>query len=280
MSARGEFSSRLGFILAASGSAVGLGNIWGFPTQAASNGGGAFLLVYLALTFLLAYPVFVSETVIGRYAKANVIDSLRKVAGDTPVRPFATATGLAGMSTAVFILGFYSVVAGWMVANFAGAVATLAGQEQLAKWLTTGSPARDISFSATFLIVTVIIIRSGVANGIERWSTRLMPLLLSILVGLVIYVMTLDGAMDGVRAYLTPDLERALNPELMISAMGQSFFFFVYWRWQHVDLWLLRIQVGQYAAPGTCCDANRRRYRNVGWNAYSACDLRRACKRC
>ncbi len=224
MSARGEFSSRLGFILAASGSAVGLGNIWGFPTQAASNGGGAFLLVYLALTFLLAYPVFVSETLIGRYAKANVVDSLRKVAGEGPQRVLASATGIAGMSTAVAILGFYSVVAGWMVANFAAAMAEASGQFALAEWLTTGSPQRDIGFSFFFLFITVMIIRSGVANGIERWSTRLMPLLMTILIGLVVYVLTLDGAMDGVRAYLKPDLSLALNPDLMISAMGQSFF--------------------------------------------------------
>ncbi len=224
MSARGEFSSRLGFILAASGSAVGLGNIWGFPTQAASNGGGAFLLVYLFLTFLLAYPVFVAETVIGRYAKANVVDSLKKVAADRGVEPVATVVGITGMTTAVFILGFYSVVAGWMVANLFGELAEIVGQDALSAWFTTSSIPRDVGFSVGFLVITLLIIRGGVSKGIERWSTRLMPVLLTILIGLVVYVLTLDGASDGLRAYLTPDLDKALKPELMVSAMGQSFF--------------------------------------------------------
>ena len=88
---RGEFSSRLGFIMAAAGSAVGLGNIWGFPTQTASNGGAAFLLVYLILAFCLAFPALMAELIIGRYAKANSVSALRKVGGDGALGKLAAA---------------------------------------------------------------------------------------------------------------------------------------------------------------------------------------------
>jgi NSS family neurotransmitter:Na+ symporter len=102
---RGEFSSRLGFILAAAGSAVGLGNIWGFPTQAASNGGAAFLLVYLVLAFCLAYPVLMAELVIGRHAKANAVAALRGIARGGTSRLLGGATGYVGFVTASRIVG-------------------------------------------------------------------------------------------------------------------------------------------------------------------------------
>ena len=101
---RGEFSSRLGFILAAAGSAVGLGNIWGFPTQAASNGGAAFLMVYLVMAFCLAYPALMAELIIGRHAKANAVTALRMIAGNTATRNLGAATGYVGMATASLIL--------------------------------------------------------------------------------------------------------------------------------------------------------------------------------
>lgn len=116
-SSRGEFSSRFGFIMAAAGSAVGLGNIWGFPTQAASNGGAAFLLVYLFLAFTLAYPALMAELIIGRHAHANAVRALRLISPNTLLRNVGTGTGIAGLIVASFILSFYAIVAGWMLAH-------------------------------------------------------------------------------------------------------------------------------------------------------------------
>ncbi|MGY0584388.1 MAG: sodium-dependent transporter, partial [Paraglaciecola chathamensis] len=114
MSARGEFSSRIGFVLAAAGSAVGLGNIWGFPTQVASNGGAAFVLVYVLLAFVLAYPVLMAELIIGRATRSNMVDALGKISNSNLGR----ATGVWGFVTVSMILAFYAIVAGWMISYF------------------------------------------------------------------------------------------------------------------------------------------------------------------
>ena len=221
---RGEFSSRLGFILAAAGSAVGLGNIWGFPTQAASNGGAAFLMVYLIMAFCLAYPALMAELIIGRHAKANAVTALRRISGDSAMRHVGAATGFAGMATASLILSFYAIVAGWMVAHALAPPIDMAGREETAAWLTTFSIERNLSFTAIFMLLTISIIMAGVRNGIEKWSERLMPSLFVILFLLIGYVLTLDGASEGVRAYLIPDFQRALDPNLILSATGQAFF--------------------------------------------------------
>src|SRR6056300_1688634 len=109
-SSRGEFSSRFGFVMAASGSAVGLGNIWGFPTQAAANGGAAFVLVYLILAFLLAYPVLMAELILGRHAHGNAVDALITVSRTPVARSLAWISGSAGVIVAALILSFYSIV--------------------------------------------------------------------------------------------------------------------------------------------------------------------------
>ncbi|MDP2713255.1 sodium-dependent transporter [Rheinheimera sp.] len=220
MTTRGEFSSRIGFILAASGSAVGLGNIWGFPTQVASNGGAAFVLVYLVLAFLLAYPVLMAELLIGRATKSNVVDALGQVSRGISGR----LVGGWGIVTVSLILAFYSIVGGWMLAYTIEAVVNLAGLEQLSQWLTAFSLERNLLFCALFMLLTVGIVSGGVVNGIERWSVRLMPTLFIIMLILFGYVMTQDGAVDGLKVYLLPDFTQVLNPDLLISAMGQAFF--------------------------------------------------------
>lgn len=221
---RGEFSSRFGFIMAAAGSAVGLGNIWGFPTQTASNGGAAFLLVYLVLAFTLAYPALMAELIIGRHAHANAVRALRLISPTALLRRVGTGTGIAGFIVASFILSFYAIVAGWMMAHCLAALAVLFGFEALSLWLTEFSLARNVSFMLIFMALTVGIISEGVQQGIERWSSRLMPMLLISLVLLVLYVLTLDGAMEGLKVYLLPDFERALTPGLIINALGAAFF--------------------------------------------------------
>ncbi len=221
---RGEFSSRFGFIMAAAGSAVGLGNIWGFPTQTASNGGAAFLVAYLVLAFCLAYPALMAELVIGRHGQANAVTSLRKVTNQAWQKKFAFVVGFGGIICAGLILSFYAIVAGWMLSATLEPVAQLAGQEQAGTWLSEQSLSRNLIFTAGFIILTVSIISKGVENGIEKWSKRLMPALLGILFMLIIYVMTQEGAMAGLKAYLVPDFSSILNPELLVNALGQAFF--------------------------------------------------------
>lgn len=222
--ARGEFSSRFGFLMAASGSAVGLGNIWGFPTNAASNGGAAFLFAYMLLAFALAYPALMAELIIGRHAKANAVTALQLISRGPSSYRLGTVVGFAGMVTVALILSFYAIVSGWMMAFLLAAISSLLGFDALTAWLRTDSLPRNALFTAGFMLLTIFVISAGVRNGIEKWASRLMPSLVVLLFVLIAYVMTLDGAMTGLRAYLIPDFSRVLDPGLLISAMGQAFF--------------------------------------------------------
>ena len=221
---RGVFSSRLAFIFAASGSAVGLGNIWGFPTNAAENGGAAFVLMYLILAFLLAYPAMMAELIIGRHTRSNMVNALQSISSGQGAKTAGTAVGVAGMITAALILCFYAIVAGWMIAFMFEPVTSLFGFSELGSWLTDFSLARNIGFSALFILLTVLIISAGVEQGIEKWSSRLMPSLFALLFGLILYVLTQDGAIEGLKHYLVPDFSQMANPKLIVSAMGQAFF--------------------------------------------------------
>ena len=218
------FSSRIGFILAAAGSAVGVGNIWGFPTQAASNGGGAFLLVYLVMILALAYPMLVAELTIGRMRQQNPIEALRALSEKPFWRLFGATTGIIALIVLSLILSFYAIVSGWLLAYMLAPLAELFGFPEAATWLTGFSVERNLVMMVLFMLLTIHVIRSGVTKGIERWSTRLMPLLFVLLIGMVIYILTLPGASDGLRMYLTPDFDRVLDPNLIVRAMGQAFF--------------------------------------------------------
>ncbi|MEC8472544.1 MAG: sodium-dependent transporter, partial [Pseudomonadota bacterium] len=221
---RGEFTSRFGFLMAASGSAVGLGNIWGFPTNAASNGGAAFLFTYLILAFSLAYPALMAELIIGRYARANAVTALRTISSGNKTRLLALLVGFIGIVTVSFILSFYGIVSGWMIAFFFDPVARLLGASQLSAWLTNDAVMRNSLFVVLFMLLTIYIISAGVKEGIEKWASRLMPSLIVILLLLIVYVLTLPGAMDGLRAYLIPDFSLIADPSLLVDAMGQAFF--------------------------------------------------------
>ncbi|BBO57940.1 sodium-dependent transporter [Cobetia sp. AM6] len=219
---RGRFASRLGFLMAAAGSAVGLGNVWGFPSQTANNGGGAFVVMYLVLAFLLAWPALMAELVIGRHGQANIVTSMSLGRGIT--KRFGALAGWAGMLTASLILAFYAIVAGWLLGYTAAPVSEALGMSSAASWLTTFDFTRNVSLTAVFLALTMAIVVGGVRGGIEKWSTRLMPLLLMLLVGLIGYVLTLPGADEGLSVYLTPQWDRIFDADLMLSAMGQAFF--------------------------------------------------------
>lgn len=221
---RGEFSSRFGFLMAAAGSAVGLGNIWGFPTNAASNGGAAFLFTYLVLAFVLAYPALMAELIIGRHAKANAVTALRGLARGPATEKLGIAVGYAGMITVTLILSFYAIVSGWMMAFMFSAVANIVGLTALSQWLATGGLVRDSLFTAAFMMLTLYVVNAGVRHGIEKWASRLMPALVLILLALIVYVMTLEGAIAGLRVYLVPDFSQVADTGLLLSALGQAFF--------------------------------------------------------
>ena len=220
---RDGFQSRLGFVLAAAGAAVGLGNIWGFPTQAANHGGGAFLLVYFLVIFLLALPALYTELYLGHNAQANPVKALGNAWQDSN-RKIGAAAGYIGLAGAVVMLSFYSIVAGWMLSYAIEPVTTFVGLHSVSEFLHSDSQARNFVFTPLMLILTACIILKGVKSGIETWSRRLMPMLLVLLVALITYIATLDGASEGFAAYLMPNFSQILDPNLIIAAMGQAFF--------------------------------------------------------
>jgi len=223
-SPRGEFRSRLGFIFAAAGSAVGLGNIWGFPTQAASNGGAAFLITYLILAFLLAYPALMAELLIGRHTHRNMVMALGGLSEHPIAQRLGQFTGILGLLTASLILSFYAIVAGWMLGFGASYPLSAIGLEAASDWLSSLSSPRNLMLMLIFMALTMAVVLGGVEQGIERWSRRLMPLLIATLLALALYVLTLQGAMTGLTVYLLPDFSKVLSGDLLIDALGSAFF--------------------------------------------------------
>lgn len=222
MASRGGFSNRLGFIAAAAGSAVGLGNIWKFPYEVGENGGAAFLVIYLACAFLICLPIMLAETAIGRNTRLNPYGAFRKLGG----RKWGII-GLMGVLSGVMILSFYNVVAGWAFGYFL----QIGFGGLLSKGLNYGehfgSFVSDIwdnlFFSIGFMVLTALIVAGGVQKGIERWTKILMPLLVIMIVGLICYGLTLDGASDGLAFYLVPDFSE-INANTFYTALAQAFF--------------------------------------------------------
>lgn len=223
-SPRGEFRSRLGFILAAAGSAVGLGNIWGFPTQAASNGGAAFLITYLLLAFVLAYPALMAELLIGRHTHRNMSSALGSLPSNGALSSLGRLTGLGGLVTASLILSFYGIVAGWMLGFAFSYPLDAIGLSGTSEWLVNFAIPRNFLLMIVFMALTMAVVLGGVEDGIERWSRRLMPLLIATLIALAIYVLTLEGALTGLSIYLFPDFDKVLSGDLLIDALGSAFF--------------------------------------------------------
>lgn len=219
-----HFSSKIGFIMAAAGSAVGVGNIWGFPTQAATHGGGAFLLVYLVLILILGYPMLVAELMIGRHGQTNPADAMAKLGSGVISRKIGKAIGLISIITATLICTFYTILSGWFVSFALAPIAEMFGFNQVADWLMNFSLSRNLVFTVLFILMVILVIRQGVQKGIELWSKRLMPLLLIILVMGVIYILNQPGAMTGLEALLVPDFSRIWDADVLIGALGQTFF--------------------------------------------------------
>ena len=218
-----NFNSNFGFILAASGSAVGLGNIWGFPTMVANNGGGAYVLMYLVMVLLLAFPVLLTELIIGNYAQSNQVDALHKISGN---RKISNWIGYGSATLAALILSFYAIVGGWMIAYSINYLLKLFGIDfDLIIDLDSNQKLiKNIITCGIFSGVTALIIAKGINKGVELWSKRLMPTLLVILIALIIYVGMQAGAKAGYAHYLIPDFSKIWDSSLMINAMSQAFF--------------------------------------------------------
>ena len=219
---RGNFGSRLGVILASAGSAVGLGNIWRFPTEVGRNGGAAFILVYLCCVFLLALPVMISEFIVGRSSRSNTVGAYRTLA---PGKPWVVA-GFMGVLGGILVLSFYSVVAGWTLHYTIQSFGLkLMGNQDFGEVFNTfvTNPWKPLVYQFVFLLFTHFVVARGVESGIERFSKVMMPVLLVIILLLSCFSLTLPGARDGLAFLLKPDFSK-VTTKVVLSAMGQAFF--------------------------------------------------------
>ncbi len=212
---RGQWNSKLGFIMAAAGSAIGLGNIWRFPYVAGENGGAAFVLIYILFVFLIGLPYMFAELSLGRATQKNPVGAIDKI------RPgsFWKIAGFLGVFTGIGILSFYGVIAGWTV----GFVYKTVTSNTADFGPFIANPLIILPLFAFFIALTALIVYKGVAEGIERWSKILMPVFFVLLLGLIIYSFTLEGSGAGLEFYLKPDFSK-LTGATILAALGQAFF--------------------------------------------------------
>jgi len=217
---RGKWNSKLGFILAAAGSAVGLGNIWRFPTVMAENGGAAFLFIYALLVFIIGYPVMVAELSMGRRAEKNPVGTFKSLSSNK----IFTLAGFWCVICGIAILSFYIIVAGWTISYFFEQIFHYLGFEGAAAFVAdTDNGWLNAIVAVIFMAATISINIAGISQGIERAVRLLMPMLVVIILILIVYVMFQPGAGEGLREYLVPDFS-AINTDLILAAMGQAFF--------------------------------------------------------
>ncbi|UPW00668.1 sodium-dependent transporter [Halorussus gelatinilyticus] len=221
MAERETWTSRIGFIFAAVGSAVGLGNIWSFPFQTAANGGAAFLVVYLLAVFLIGFPTMMVEFVIGRRGESNPVAAFEKLGYGN-----WSFTGGLGVFSSLVTLSFYSVVGGWVLSYIAGSVTGGYFGDAGAYFGSVASGPVAIGAHLVFMAITIGIVASGVTDGIERATKVMIPAILVLLVGLAAWATTLEGATAGYEYYLSPDFGVIASNfgSIVPPAMGQAFF--------------------------------------------------------
>ena len=221
---RGTWGSKAGFILAAAGSAVGLGNIWGFPTQVGQGGGAVFVLIYLLCVLLICLPIMVAELMIGRYAQLAPVGSFDAIKPNTRW----WLVGVLGVLAGAGILSFYSVIAGWSIAYiwFAGTGAVTGDAAAVGAFFSAFTANGPISIGLTLVILgtTATVLLGGVQSGIERVTKLMMPVLIVLLLVLAMRAITLPGAAEGLAYYLRPDFSRLFDPAVLNAALGQAFF--------------------------------------------------------
>lgn len=218
---REQWKSRSGFILAAIGSAVGLGNIWAFSYNLGQSGGAAFLLIYAFCILLVGYPIMMAEFTIGRHTQSDAVGSFQKI---SPGKPWVIG-GFMGVFAAFFIMSFYPVIAGWVTRYFSiyltGGFST-AAENDFAGFITgTFGP---LIWHFIFVALTISVVYFGVQRGIEKSNKILMPVLALFLLILAGYNLTLSGANEGLTFMFAPTWESLTNPSVYLAALGQAFF--------------------------------------------------------
>lgn len=222
------WSSRLAFILAATGSAVGLGNIWAFPYKAGENGGGAFVIVYLICILAIGLPIMMAEILIGRSARKNPIAAMRHVAEESGRSIHWGRIGKMGVLAGFLILSFYSVIAGWSLAYVFRAIGGMftgidyAVADQIWTALRTDAE-RTLAWHTIFMITTVVIVSRGISGGLEKMINILMPMLFVLLLVLVGIAFSLGNTAAAIDYLFNPDFSK-VTIDIVVDAMGQAFF--------------------------------------------------------
>lgn len=223
-SKRGGFTSRVGFVLSAAGSAVGLGNLWRFPYLAAKYGGGIFLLVYLILAITFGFALMITEVAIGRKTKQSCIGAFRSLN-----RKFSFLGWMAAIIP-VIIAPYYCVIGGWVLKYFVdfltGQGTAAAGDTYFKDFISVSSSGligNPMFWFGIYIVLNALVVLFGVQKGVEKASRILMPMLVVLIVVVTVYSLTLPGALEGVRFYLLPDLSR-FSPMTVLSAVGQMFY--------------------------------------------------------
>lgn len=219
---RGNFGSSIGVLLAMAGSAIGLGNLWRFPHLMGSNGGAAFLIIYVCFVFLLCLPIMFSEFIIGRRGAANTVRAYKVLAPKSQWHWI----GIMSLLASLLVLAFYSVVGGWTL-NYIWKALRFSFTEGAnfteMYHLSVTSTADSLFFSIFFLLVTAGVIIAGVKNGIEKWAKILMPALFIIIIMVAIRSLTLPNATEGLKFMFSPDFSK-ITGDTVLAALGQAFF--------------------------------------------------------
>lgn len=228
LAGRGNWSSRMAFILAAAGSAVGLGNIWKFPYMTGENGGGAFVLIYLACIAIIGVPIMMAEVFVGRNGRQNPVASMRLVAERNLRNPAWRISAIIGVLAAFLILSFYSVIGGWSASYIVNsAVGDFAGQNADAVAGIFGdllaSPLKLLFWHTVFMGLTILVVSRGLKTGLERAAKILMPALFILLLLIVAYATTTGHFGEAVSFLFAPDFSK-VTWETALQALGQAFF--------------------------------------------------------
>ena len=222
---RESFGSRFGALVAMAGSAVGLGNLWRFPYLVGENGGAAFIIVYIALSFLICLPIFISEFVIGRRSQKNAYAAFRDLSGGGIWK----GVGLFTIVVPLIVLSYYSVIGGWSIEYFLKSLTfSFTGNESQAAMNTmftdfVSNPWIPLICHTGFLLATTMIVVVGIKDGIEKFSKVMMPMLFFIVIAIAVYSLTLPGAGKGVDYLCNPDFSK-IDAKACAAALGQAFF--------------------------------------------------------
>ncbi|UAL48848.1 sodium-dependent transporter [Sutcliffiella horikoshii] len=219
-----QWTSKIGFILAAAGSAIGLGAIWKFPYMAGTNGGGIFFLLFILFTLIIATPMLLAEFIIGRSTQKDAITAYKTLAKGSKWHYI----GILGVVASFILLSFYSVVGGWIVTYLGKSITGGLSQFSLEEYgglfeQTIANPTQVLISQFIFLAITIWVVQAGVQSGIEKASKVLMPLLFIIFMVLLVRSLTLEGASEGILYFLQPDLS-LITPNTFLMALGQALF--------------------------------------------------------